>query len=485
MSARKPLAHTENGGATPRIVERIRDAAGARKRIAFVPGNFNILHPGHLRLLNFAASCGDFFVVGVHPDGSAEALLPQDQRLESVASVGVVDFAFILPPRIEDLLAALEPAVVVKGKEHERMANPEQKVVDAYGGKLLFASGEVGFSSIDLLRREILEADLSTIRKPLDFPERHGFRAAELVEVVDRFAGLKVVVVGDVIVDEYINCDPLGMSREDPTLVVTPITQDRFMGGAGIVAAHAKGLGADVNFHCIAGNDEAGEYMRDSLDGQGVVCNLIPDDSRPTTLKQRYRADGKTLLRVSHLRQHDIGQGISNALCAAVIDDLAGADLLVFSDFNYGCVTQEVVDRLSKHCFDNDIMAVADSQALSQTGDVSRFKRMRLLTPTEYEARLAVSDYISGLVVLAGALQSKSHADQLFVTLGAEGILIHARDLHDNHFITDRGASIVWVPKRNSTCSLIRSTILSRSCGNRCWSKRRPYTTGCLWADLR
>ena len=66
---------------------------------------------------------------------------------------------------------------------------------------------------------------------------------------------MKVCIVGDLIVDEYITCNPLGMSQEDPTIVVTPVEEEQFLGGAGIVAAHAVGLGASVDFFSVVGSD--------------------------------------------------------------------------------------------------------------------------------------------------------------------------------------------------------------------------------------
>ena len=58
------------------------------------------------------------------------------------------------------------------------------------------------------------------------------------------------IIIGDLIIDEYINCDPLGMSQEDPTLVVTPVESKKFIGGAGIVASHAASLGAKTSIIC-------------------------------------------------------------------------------------------------------------------------------------------------------------------------------------------------------------------------------------------
>ncbi len=205
------------------VLQQVRSLTSPDQRIVFVSGNFNIVHPGHLRLLKFAHDCGDFLVVGVNDQHPERLTVPSEMRLEGVRAISLVDYAFLLREPPEHFIARLKPAVVVKGKEFETLDNPEQTAVNAYGGKLLFGSGEVQFSSLDLLHREYFESNLSTIKKPADFALRHGFTIAGLRKQLSRLQGMRVAVVGDLIVDEYINCDPLGMSQEDPTIVVTPL----------------------------------------------------------------------------------------------------------------------------------------------------------------------------------------------------------------------------------------------------------------------
>jgi len=440
-------------------------------KIVFVSGHFSILHPGHLRLLNFAAECGDFLVVGVVEDAAGNALVPEQLRLEAFQSISVVDHAFILRMPPEQFIAMLKPAIVVKGKEHETLENPEREVVEGYDGRLLFSSGEVKFSSLDLLQKELLETNFSSIKKPLDYLQRHAFSVRDLIGFVHKFVELKIVVLGDLIVDEYINCEPLGMSQEDPTIVVTPIRTDRFVGGAGIVAAHARGLGAKVSYLYVTGDDEAGRFAREMLEQYGVTGNAIIDESRPTTVKQRYRAQDKTLLRVSHLRQHDIAHEIGSVLLEKTREALDGANLLIFSDFNYGCLPQYLLDELAAFCRQRNIMMVADSQSSSQVSDVSRFHGMRLLTPTEREARLAVRDFNSGLVVLAEALRQKANAGQIILTLGSEGLLIHAPDKNGDNFVTDRLPTFNSAPKDVSGAgdSLLTCASLALAVGANIW----------------
>lgn len=256
---------------------------------------------------------------------------------------------------------------------------------------------------------------------------------------------MRVLVIGDLIIDDYITCDPLGMSQEDPTIVVTPIETKTFVGGAGVVSAHARGLGADVSFFTVVGSDEAATFAQERLDGLGIAVNAFTDDTRPTTRKQRYRATGKTLLRVNHLRQHAISQPLIRSMMARIEAQLDEVDLLLFSDFNYGCLPQPLVDAIARSAAKRKIPMAADSQASSQISDISRFKGMRLITPTEREARLAMRDTNSSLPILAGDLVKASGAESAVITLGQEGLLVYG--WHGKEFMTDRLPAFNSAPK--------------------------------------
>jgi rfaE bifunctional protein kinase chain/domain len=432
---------------TDQTLTEIRQREGGKRRVVFVSGNFNVLHPGHLRLLKFAADCGDFLVVGVHDDGQPGVLVPAELRHENVQSVSWIDYAFVLREPPEEFIAKLRPAVVVKGKEYETSANPEKAAVERYGGRLIFGSGDIRFSSLDLLKQEIEHPQPSAILKPVEYRQRHRFSLSQVAEAVRQMPNLKVCVVGDTIVDEYIACDPLGMSQEDPTIVVTPISQQRFIGGAAIVASHARSLGAKVSFFSVVGADDTAGFVRERLAGYGVDARLFVDESRPTTLKQRFRVHDKTLLRVSHLRQHAIGRELMAEMLPGLQAAIADADVLLFSDFNYGCLSQPLVDALTAHGARHDTLMAADSQSSSQTGDVARFRGMSLLCPTEREARLAVHDFSSGLVVTADALLRRAHAKNVIVTLGPEGLLVQASKQNPKDWMTDRLPAFNSAPK--------------------------------------
>lgn len=405
-----------------------------------VCGNFNVVHPGHLRLLRFAKDLGDTLVVGVFSDVMAAdaAYVSQEFRLDAVRSISWVTDAFIIDEPAEVVVDALRPSVLVKGKEHEGQFNPEAAVVEEYGGRLVFSSGEVTFSSLDLLRQEFRRSAGYIGELPSWYAQRHGLDPATFKDRIDSFASLKVLVVGDLIVDEYVTCDALGMSQEDPTLVVTPIDTTRFVGGAGVVAGHAAALGASVSFVSAVGGDAMRDFAAAQLRDSGVDAHLIVDDSRPTTLKQRFRCHGKTLLRVSHLRQDALAVVLQQQLLKRVQALIDECDLLIFSDFNYGCLPDSLVADICAAARGRDIVLAADSQSSSQVGDIARFRGMDLITPTEYEVRLSLRDRDSGLAVLAYQLLERTQSRHLLLTLGEEGLLIQTGDASGSAVVTDR-----------------------------------------------
>jgi rfaE bifunctional protein kinase chain/domain len=438
-----------------------------------ISGVFNVLHPGHLRLLRFARGAGDKLVVAVQSEriAGAAAHVHQALRLESVQSISWVDEAFIFDEPIAALINRLRPDIVVKGKEYELEVNPELAALAHYGGSLMFSSGEALFSSSDLIRKEFQTVDLSTIKLPHDYLLRHQIVEERLANLLQQFAQIRVCVVGDLIVDEYITCEPLGMSQEDPTIAVTPLDSMRFIGGAGIVAAHAAGLGAAVRLITVSGQDTVRDFALNGLKAAGVVANALIDKTRPTTLKQRFRSKGKSLLRVSHLRQNSISAALQQKFLKTFEHVAEETDLLVFSDFNYGCLPQPLVEQLVSIAKRRNIKMAADSQSSSQLGDVSRFKGMDLLTPTEREARISTRNREDGLVVLAEQLRQSAAAQNVLLKLGEEGLLIHAKRTHDDSWLTDRIDALNRAAKdvAGAGDSLLITSALALACDGTIW----------------
>ena len=392
-------------------------------KVVMVSGNFNILHPGHLRLLHFAKSFGDFLLVLLLKNNSSTFVDFSDRKATLLALGSVDRVVGVEAAEILEYIKIIKPAIVVKGKEHEFSSTDERDVIASYGGRLIFGSGEIQFSSVDLIRKEFLEPNFFILKRADEFVKKHSINFNDLIQKVKTFKEKKILVIGDVILDEYVYCDPLGMSQEDPTIVVTPVDTKFFLGGAGIVAAHLVGLGATASFLSVVGKDQDAVHVNENLENYGVESFLVVDESRPTIRKQRFRAGTKTLLRVNHLRSHDIGEEYIANMLHNVIRAIDDTQLVVFSDFNYGCLPQGLVNRIIKICQERRIPFFADSQASSQLSDVSRFCGASCVTATEREARLSLNDFKSGLQKISENLIRKAKAENIIIKLGAEGLI--------------------------------------------------------------
>lgn len=410
------------------------------ERKVLVVGNFDILHPGHIRLLKFARECGDYLQVAVNSDQTLaiDSYVAETHRLEMVQSIDCVDNAFITSSSVVDLITELKPFAVVKGKEFEELENIEKKALEEYGGKLIFGSGELGIPS-QIIEKKEAATDFFDFSALHSFAERHAVCKEDLASLINQVQQFNVAVIGEIIVDEYVQGTAVGLSQEDPTIVMTPYRKDVFLGGAAITAGHIKSLGANsVALFSVIGDDDAAKYCESNIDHYSVEPYIFIDQSRPTPQKTRYRADQKTLLRVNQVRQHKISRELQDDLFNQISLKIANLDLLVFSDFNYGVLPQDLVNRLIKLCRDNSVIVVADSQTSSQVGDIARYKGVDLITPTENEVRVSLNNPDDGLVILAKKLCDISSPEHLAITLGSEGVFIHAKGSKDSTWENDQ-----------------------------------------------
>lgn len=417
------------------------------QKIVFVSGRFNVLHPGHVRLLKFAKDCGDYLIVAVKSDMLCgdEGVIPQEARLEALKLNKLVDEVQLWNEPIQDLIGRLRPDVVVKGWEFRGRENIEQNALDVYGGELILCSGdpwttrEPGFSQNPALSSiqssEMLER----------FSQRKSIDAIRLREIVYNFKKLRVGVIGDLIVDEYISCEAIGMSREEPTLVVTPVGKSRYVGGAGIVALHCSRLGASTDFYTVTAPDEAGEFAEYRLSELGVSFNQVSDPHRKTLVKQRFRCGANSLLRVTHGSQNPIPEAHESKIFGIVSEKLSSYQALILSDFSYGVLTPSIATKLIAVARENGVFVSGDSQSSSQLGDLLKFRGCQLVTPTEYEARLALRNKDDGLAMIADEIGRTTESEFVFLKLGPDGLFIHQADVDGRRLEDDR------LPALNST----------------------------------
>ncbi len=405
------------------------------KTIVHCHGCFDIVHPGHVRYLQFARQQGDSLVVSLTGDDAIEKedgtrpYIPQELRAENLAALEFVDHVVIADgPTAEPILAALRPHLYIKGKEYEHSTHPgflaEQQRVEEAGGRVIFSSGQVVFSSTKLITDHITTAaeNLHDTTRLGACCARWGVDANRLRSLVtEQFKGKRIAVIGDCLADRYIECEHNDVAGEAPILSVRPVRQTTYLGGAAIVAAHLKALGAEPHLVTTVARDDASREMTDTLDARRITQSLF-DSHRALPTKLRYIVDKQKLLKIDQGQPQPIDSQTERRMLALLHDLRHEIDAAIFLDFGYGTLSIPLLAQA---------MPVLRPHVRTITGDVSGPRRTLLamneadlLTPTERELRAVVGDFEESLPAVAMRVMRQLKTANLIVTMDQRGCVL-------------------------------------------------------------
>ncbi|MBF0441912.1 MAG: adenylyltransferase/cytidyltransferase family protein [Oligoflexales bacterium] len=422
------------------LFDELRSIRRSYKKVVLTDGHFNVIHPGHVRFLEFARSKGDVLVAMVHGNNMIEdkvkdRFFDETERVKHLASLEYVHKVILInKTTIIDIIKCVKPDFYVKGEEFSRkinIINPIIENVERYGGRLIFSSGEYkdNFHIFVQKRTQDITNERRDLFKEILF--KHDITKTRLLNLLDNFHTAKILIIGDTIVDQYVSCEALGMSSEAPVLVVKERESKEFIGGAAIVSRHIKSLGARAHFLSLLGADEPAEYVKKNLEKEDICTRFLIDTDRPTTFKIRYLVDQQKLFRVSRLTEQKIPQKMEEEFIEYIDNCSKDINGIVVSDFSYGLITPQILEYLchiSKKC---NIKLFGDTQSSSQVSNVTKFKGYYLIKPNEKEARLALNDKYSGLEKIAGDIIETADAENLILTLGRDGFITFVRTDND------------------------------------------------------
>lgn len=430
---------------TPDELAAILGPRPREKTVIMCHGVFDVVHPGHLRHLIYAKSKADILVASLTADrhiakGVYRPHVPQDLRALNLAAFEVVDYVVIdLNDKPLENLKVIRPDYFAKGYEYNSAGIPpktqeEIDVVSAYGGEVIFTPGDIVYSSSKLIEME--PPNLRT-EKLMSVMDSAGLDFESLRDILGRFAGKRVHVVGDTIVDSFTNCAMIGGQTKTPTMSVLFEEKKDFIGGAAIVAQHLRAAGAEVVFSTVLGNDPLRRLVLDGLKKSGVDCRAIIDPTRPTTNKNAIIAGGYRLLKVDTLDNRSISDEVRLKLIDAIRS--VESDAVVFSDFRHGIFNRRTIPSFIE-AIPEGRFKVADSQVASRWGNITEFKGFDLVTPNEREARFALADQDSGVRPLAAMLYDAAECKTMILKLGDRGVLTCRSNDHeslDSFFVVD------------------------------------------------
>ncbi len=246
------------------------------------------------------------------------------------------------------------------------------------------------------------------------------------VDVVSRFAGLRALVIGDAMLDTYLEGVATRLCKEGPVPVVRRNASERAPGGAANVAANLAALGAEVFFVALVGQDEAGTALRQALRARGVSDRWLVDDPVAGTVhKLRIVANDQYVVRFDEGDTRDCKVDAHDRLVANAEDAFRRCDLVIASDYGYGVLSERMLALLATLRRERPCVLAVDAK------DVARFNGTRptVVTPNLAEASRVVAPNVepagpeSGEKV-ARALHSMLDADYVAVTMAGDGVML-------------------------------------------------------------
>jgi len=184
---------------------------------------------------------------------------------------------------------------------------------------------------------------------------------AEIHKIFDGFKHLNVLILGDVMVDEYYVGEVTRISPEAPVPVVSVKKRERRLGGAANVALNIKALGANPILCAVRGNDPEGEWLYNrlsevALENEGIIV----DRKRPTTIKTRVIGNEKQLLRVDQEDCREVDNEIEKHAIDFVKSIINRVDVVILQDYNKGLLTKKIISGVIKLCTKEDIPTLVD-----------------------------------------------------------------------------------------------------------------------------
>jgi rfaE bifunctional protein kinase chain/domain len=250
-----------------------------------------------------------------------------------------------------------------------------------------------------------------------------------LRELVSRFSTARILVVGDVMLDEYVWGEVRRVSPEAPVPVVEFRRSTATLGGAGNVAANIAALGAAPALVAVVGDDEAGLRIRESAQALGIRrLNLQVEPERRTTCKTRILAHSQQLLRLDRENTQPISVRREEQILAAALDLLSDSDVCVLSDYAKGLITATLCQKMIRAARDISVPTLVDPKS----SDWERYKGATLITPNRHEAIATAHRHGmvgDGDVAACGPFLASVVPDTtVLVTLGPDGVVLFSRD---------------------------------------------------------
>ena len=408
------------------------------RRIVQCHGVFDLLHPGHVRHFKSAKAQGDVLVVTITPDrfvnkGPGRPAFTETLRLETLAALQDVDYVILNDaPDAIPAIHKIRPTYYVKGIEYEDPATDitgkiteEVATVESLGGAV-FYTDDIVFSSSTLLNQyfDHLPPEVADFLRVLK--GRHSLD--EILSKIEALSDLKVLVIGDAILDEYQYVSPLGQSGKGLHMVARCLDKEVFLGGSLIIANHIAQFVQNVTLVTTLGAacPHLG-FIQQQLDSNVTPC-IAYADGTTTLIKKRYvTKDGRTLSKLFETYDgfHETYPNCTQQVVEYIRHHAHKFDLILCADFGNGFSNPAIVEAIS----DTSNFLALNAQINSGNRGynvVTNYRRADYISINEPELRLSTHDRLSSIEGLAADISQIMDASHLSITRGIAGVFCYS-----------------------------------------------------------
>jgi rfaE bifunctional protein nucleotidyltransferase chain/domain len=418
---------------------RVAEMKAAGKRVVLCHGVFDLLHYGHILHFREARAQGDALVVTLTPDvyvnkGPNRPAFTEAYRAQMLAALEMVDFVAINRwPTAVEMLKTVKPDIYAKGPDYKNHAedltgkiHDEEVAVTSVGGRIYYTE-DVSFSSSTLINRHLSSYSLEVNDYLAEM--RKTFTPAQVHGALDSLRKLRVLVVGETIIDEYAYVEQMGKSSKEPVLAMRYVSEEQFAGGTLAIANHMAAFIDDVSLVTFLGTRDSREgFVREHLAPNVRPTFLYKKDS-PTIVKRRYVENYllSKLFEVYIFNDEYLDPEDSARLTSLLAAETAQYDLVVVADFGHGMLTREAIEAVQSNA---KFLAVNTQQNAANIGyhTISRYSHVNFICTNEAELRADSRARVGEIKPLILALAEKVHAQNTLVTQGKRGALFHRSD---------------------------------------------------------
>ncbi len=411
------------------------------KKIVHCHGVFDLLHIGHIKHFEEAKALGDILVVSLTPDryvnkGPFRPAFNEKLRLEAVASLGVVDFVCLnTTPTAIGAIQRIKPNIYCKGPDYKDPKNDvsgqiknETNAVKKIGGKTVYTS-DITFSSSKLINKY---GDIySNLQKSLINRIKKKYSFAKIRELIESFKKLKVLVVGETIIDQYVFCEALGKSGKEPVLVLRDLRKEEYLGGAAAISRHLSQFCDKNGLLSMVG--EKKEFLSKILQNlpKKVDFRYIKKKNSPTILKKRFldssdrgsTANNK-VLGVYTINDDTLVKKDEKIFNKMLKNTLSKYDLVIVSDYGHGLISKKSANLICKY---SKYLALNAQVNAANIGyhSMRKYKNIDCVIINEKEIRHEMRNKNGKIETLIKKLSLDQNVNNLVVTRGTSGAILY------------------------------------------------------------